>query len=131
MHLPKDWGRQFSALHCNLHFHNISTHRPFFKMNIQILQHFGNKNCRIHNTLNSTPAMSSDTLSYSTQRFWSYFCCNSTVLTVIWKKKMLILHPHLEKSAHPACSSVGRESASTIPSGDKGVIKSIGHYREC
>ena len=43
MHLPKDWGHQFSALLCNLHVHNISTHRPFFKMNIQILRHFGKK----------------------------------------------------------------------------------------
>ena len=39
------------------------------------------KNCRIHDTLNSTPAVSSDTLNYSTPRFWSYFCCKSAVLT--------------------------------------------------
>ena len=45
MHLPKDWGHQFSALLCNLHVHNISSFHPssIFKMNIQILRHFGKK----------------------------------------------------------------------------------------
>ena len=72
MDLLKYWGRLFSALLRDQHFNNISNHLIFSKINTQFsdtLKFF----VEIPDNLNSTLAMTSDTLSYSTPRFRPFF----------------------------------------------------------
>ena len=72
MDLPKDWGRLFSALLRDLHVNNISTRVPFFGRNMNLLWHF-KRIVWIPDTLDSTLAMTYDTLSHSTPDFGLVF----------------------------------------------------------